>query len=77
MADKLRFRSGQVQLRRLRVDSQTVIEAGDLVYLEDRTGKGHITRLLTPVANIFIRMEDDFDLLAWAAAAPPSGDIWN
>ena len=53
------------------------IGKGDLVYLEDRTGKGHITRLLTPVANIFIRMPDDFDFLAWAAAEPTSGDIWG
>ena len=28
------------------------IGKGDLVYLEDRTGKGHITRLLTPVASV-------------------------
>jgi hypothetical protein len=53
------------------------IGKGDLVYLEDRTGKGHITRLLTPVANIFIRMKDDFDFLAWAAAEPTSEDIWS
>jgi hypothetical protein len=53
------------------------IGKGDLVYLEDRTGKGHVTRLLTPVANIFIRMEDDFDFLAWAAAAPATGDVWD
>jgi len=34
MANRLRFRSGQVELHRLRVDSGTVIEAGDLVYLD-------------------------------------------
>lgn len=34
MANKLRFRSGQVQLHKLQVDSGTVIEAGDLVYLD-------------------------------------------
>jgi hypothetical protein len=44
------------------------IGKGDLVYLEDLTGKGHVTRLLTPVANLFIRMKPDFDLLKWAAA---------
>ena len=53
------------------------IGKGDLVFLEDRTGKGHVTRLLTPVANIFIRMKDDFDVLAWAAAEPTSDDIWG
>ncbi|MGX7895850.1 hypothetical protein [Tsuneonella sp. HG222] len=46
------------------------IGKGDLVYLEDRTGRGHVTRLLTPVANIFIRMPDDFDLVAWAGSVP-------
>ncbi len=34
MANRLRFRSGQVELHRLRVDSGTVIEAGDLVFLD-------------------------------------------
>ena len=34
MSNQLRFRSGQVQLRKLRVDSGTVIEAGDLVFLD-------------------------------------------
>jgi len=53
------------------------IGKGDLVFLEDRTGKGHITRLLTPVANLFIRMEDDFDFLAWAAAEPSTDNIWD
>ena len=53
------------------------IGKGDLVFLEDRTGKGHITRLLTPVANIFIRMEDDFDFLAWASAEPTKQNVWE
>jgi len=34
MSNRLRFRSGQVELHRLRVDSGTVLEAGDLVYLD-------------------------------------------
>lgn len=46
------------------------IGKGDLVYLEDFTGKGHVTHLLTPVANLFIRMKDDFDLLKWASEEP-------
>ncbi len=33
MSNQLRLRSGQVQLHKLRVDSGTVIEAGDLVFL--------------------------------------------
>jgi len=46
------------------------IGKGDLVYLEDTTGKGHLTRLLTEVSNLFILMPDDFDFLAWAASDP-------
>jgi hypothetical protein len=34
MANRLRFRSGQVELHKVRVDSETVIEAGDLVWLD-------------------------------------------
>jgi hypothetical protein len=45
------------------------IGKGDLVYLEDTTGKGHVTNLLTPVANIFIVVENDFDFDAWAKGA--------
>ena len=53
------------------------IGKGDLVYLEDLTGQGHVTRLLTPVANLFIRMKPDFDLLAWAKAEPTSENVWR
>jgi len=35
MTNQLKFRSGQVQLHKLRVESSTVIAAGDLVYLDD------------------------------------------
>jgi len=34
MSNQLRFRSGQVELHRLRVDSDTVLEPGDLVFLD-------------------------------------------
>ena len=53
------------------------IGKGDLVYLEDLTGKGHVTRLLTPVANLFIRMKPDFDFIAWANAAPTTTNVWG
>lgn len=53
------------------------IGKGDLVYLEDRTGKGHVTRLLTPVANLFIRMKDDFDFLKWASEEPTRENVWD
>jgi hypothetical protein len=41
------------------------IGPGELVFLEDTVGKGHVTRLIDPVTNLFIRVADDFDLLAW------------
>jgi quercetin dioxygenase-like cupin family protein len=42
------------------------IHAGDIVFLEDQQGKGHITRILTPVTNLFIRVADGFDVVAWS-----------
>jgi hypothetical protein len=44
------------------------IGQGDLVYLEDVTGKGHITRVTSPVTNLFIHVPQDWDMLAWANA---------
>jgi hypothetical protein len=42
------------------------IHAGDIVFLEDLQGKGHITRILSPVTNIFIRVPDSFDVVKWS-----------
>jgi hypothetical protein len=42
------------------------IGAGDLVFLEDLSGQGHVTRALGPVTNLFIHVEDSFDVVAWA-----------
>lgn len=42
------------------------IGKGDLVYLEDTSGQGHVTNLLTAVSNIFIVVEPDFDFDTWA-----------
>ncbi|MEO8467498.1 MAG: hypothetical protein ABI640_19410 [Gammaproteobacteria bacterium] len=42
------------------------IGAGDLVFLEDVTGKGHVTRALGPITNLFIHVADGFDVVAWA-----------
>ncbi len=42
------------------------IHAGDIVFLEDLQGKGHITRILTPVNNVFLRVADGFDVMAWS-----------
>ena len=39
MSNKLRFRSGQVELHKVRVDSDTVIDAGDLVWLDTDDAK--------------------------------------
>lgn len=57
--------SGRIEVE-LSDGTKQAIEPGDLVYLEDISGKGHLTRLLTDGANLFLRMPDDFDLLAWA-----------
>jgi hypothetical protein len=46
--------------------SKRKIGPGDLVYLEDTQGKGHITRLLTPVTALFIHPAPGFDIRAWA-----------
>ena len=43
------------------------IGPGDLVMLEDTHGKGHVTRLIGPVTCLFIRVDGDFDVEAWAA----------
>lgn len=42
------------------------IGPGDLVFLEDVTGKGHVTRPLGPITNLFLHVAEDFDLVAWA-----------
>lgn len=42
------------------------VHAGDIVFLEDLQGKGHITRILSPVTNIFIRVPDSFDVVKWS-----------
>ncbi|MBT2187553.1 hypothetical protein [Sphingobium nicotianae] len=49
------------------------IGKGDLVFIEDQGGKGHRSNMLTPVANLFIIVPDDFDLLAWAGTPPAAG----
>jgi len=41
----------------------------DLVFLEDTTGKGHVTRALGPITNLFLHVPDDFDVVAWARGA--------
>jgi hypothetical protein len=45
------------------------IGAGDLVYLEDVTGKGHVTRALGPITNLFLHVPEDFDVVAWCRGA--------
>lgn len=42
------------------------IGKGDLVFIEDRAGTGHRSHFLTPVANLFIIVADDFDFDLWA-----------
>lgn len=46
--------------------SRRRIGAGDLVFLEDISGKGHVTRALGPITNLFLHVAEDFDVVAWA-----------
>ena len=48
------------------------IGKGDLVFIEDQGGKGHRSHMLTPIANLFLMMPDDFDLAVWAGQPCPS-----
>lgn len=57
--------SGEIEVE-VSDGTKHAIHPGDMVYLEDLTGKGHITRLLSPVTNLFVRMPDTFDVVAWA-----------
>jgi quercetin dioxygenase-like cupin family protein len=41
------------------------IGAGDLVFLEDVTGKGHVTRALSPISNLFLHVPEDFNVVDW------------
>jgi hypothetical protein len=42
------------------------VGTGELVFLEDTKGKGHITRMTGPATNFFIRVADSFDVVAWS-----------
>jgi len=46
--------------------SRRRIGAGDLVFLEDISGKGHVTRALGPITNLFLHVAEGFDVVAWA-----------
>ncbi len=46
--------------------TKTRIGPGDLVYIEDSHGKGHVTRLLGPVTCVFIRPKPGFDVVGWS-----------
>ena len=43
---------------------------GDLVYMMDLTGKGHVTRIVTPVKACFIAVNPKFDIVSWAKGGP-------
>jgi hypothetical protein len=42
------------------------VHTGELVFLEDTKGKGHITRMQDRATNLFITVPDNFDVVAWA-----------
>ena len=43
---------------------------GDLVFMMDLTGKGHVTRILGPVQACFIAVDPKFDIVSWAKGGP-------
>ena len=46
-----------------------VLRPGDLIFAEDMTGKGHITRSLRDTRGfVHVAMPDDFDISAWPLA---------
>jgi len=57
--------SGEIEVE-VSGGNKHAIHAGDIVFLEDLQGKGHITRILSPVTNIFIRVADGFDVVKWS-----------
>jgi hypothetical protein len=57
--------SGEIEVE-VSTGKKHAIHPGDIVFLEDQMGKGHITRILSPVNNIFIRVADGFDVVAWS-----------
>jgi hypothetical protein len=46
------------------------VRKGDLVFLEDTKGKGHITRLQGLVTNLFIKVPNTFDVVEWSRGKP-------
>ena len=58
--------SGEIEVEVSGLARKHAIHAGDIVFLEDLQGKGHITRILSPVTNIFIRVADGFDVVKWS-----------
>jgi len=57
--------SGEIEVE-VSSGKKHAIHPGDIVFLEDLRGKGHVTRILTPVNNVFLRVADGFDVVAWA-----------
>lgn len=59
--------SGELELEL--TDGTRRVIGSDLVFLEDTTGKGHVTRALGPITNVFLHVPEDFDVVAWAKGA--------
>jgi hypothetical protein len=56
--------SGEIEVE-VTDGSTMAIGQGDLVFLEDIRGRGHITRLRGGVTNLFIPVAADFDVVSW------------
>ena len=56
--------SGEIEVEVTDGD-RMAIGKGDLVFLEDVLGRGHVTRLRGGVTNLFIPVASDFDVVGW------------
>jgi len=43
---------------------------GDLLFVEDLQGRGHISRTKTGFTHMFVRVPDNFDVIRWARGEP-------
>jgi len=48
-----------------------ICRPGDLIFAEDETGRGHITRSLRDTRGfVHVRVDEDFDVAAWPRVEP-------
>jgi hypothetical protein len=47
-----------------------VFKPGDLLFVEDLQGRGHISRAKSQFTHMFVRVPDSFDVVSWARGGP-------